>query len=114
MANAEEDLVLNKLLCGIPLDEPISTGIEITEQERAVSEQIIQAATHNWDAMKNTANDNFRVTFIHRSGKLVDLGEEWLLSIEKQTFDFLLDTIPWGFKIVKMKSMNKILKVEWG
>ena len=101
------------MLCGIPLDDPLPSSIDITEQEQEMAEQIIRAVTQNWPSMNSTTNDSFRVTFLHRPGELFSKGGDWLLRVERQTFDFFLETIPWGFTTVKMKQMDRVLNVEW-
>ncbi len=110
---AEYDLVLEKILCGMPLEDPIPQQLEITEQEKAECEQLLHAVINNWPPLKNTTIEGLRTTFLQREGRL-DLSETgWSLYVEKKTVDILFDKMPWGFSIVKLPWMKNILSVEW-
>ncbi|MEM7104657.1 MAG: contractile injection system tape measure protein [Bacteroidota bacterium] len=109
----EEELVLNKLLTGIPLEDPIPLGIDITKKETELADQIVLSAVKNWDVMKNTTVDNFRVTFLQREGRLIEEQERWVLRVDPSTYDLLLKTLPWGLGIIKLSWMEKMIHIEW-
>lgn len=109
----EYDLVLPKLLCGIPLHTPLDREIELSEEEKAEAEDMLKAAIDNWGALGSTSPDGLRGNFLVRDGKLTrtDLGR--LLQIEAQSYDLLLDRLPWGINMVKLPWMEDMLFVEW-
>ncbi|NES82912.1 MAG: hypothetical protein F6K10_16745, partial [Moorea sp. SIO2B7] len=109
----EHSLPLNKILCGIDLLEPIDTNLEITAQERAECENLLSAVIQNWSILKNTSIEGFRRAFLQRNGIVRIRDGSWLLQVERETYDILLDRIPWSIRVVKLPWMDNILYVEW-
>ncbi|MGK0364388.1 MAG: hypothetical protein ACI85O_001445 [Saprospiraceae bacterium] len=113
-ASEEHELVLNKILCGIPIDTPIEYGITITEAEAEMSDSLLKAVITQWTALKNSSLDGLRGGFLIREGKLTKRKDKWLLQVEKRTYDILLGKMPWGVSMIKISWMPKMLTVEWG
>ncbi len=111
---AEEfDVVLEKILCGMPLEEPLPPSGEITVREKSECEHLLEAVIRNWPPLKNTSVEGLRNTFLQREGRL-DLDESgWSLHIEKKTVDILLDRMPWGISKIKLPWMKNMLSVDW-
>ncbi|WP_424099673.1 contractile injection system tape measure protein [Moorena producens] len=109
----EHSLPLNKILCGIDLLEPIDTNLEITAQEREECENLLSAVIQNWSILKNTSIEGFRKAFLQRNGIVRVRDGSWLLQVERETYDILLDRIPWSIRVVKLPWMDNILYVEW-
>ncbi|WP_299409863.1 contractile injection system tape measure protein [Acaryochloris sp. IP29b_bin.148] len=109
----EHLLPLNKLMCGLDLLDPIAAHLDITELERTECNILLRAVIHNWSALKNTTPKGFRRTFLHRAGILRLYNGNWLLQIERETYDILLDQLPWSIRVVKLPWMPEILHVEW-
>ncbi|NEO70768.1 contractile injection system tape measure protein [Moorena sp. SIO3H5] len=109
----EHSLPINKILCGIELLEPIDTNLEITEQEREECENLLSAVIQNWSILKNTSIEGFRRAFLQRNGIVRIRDGSWLLQVERETYDILLDRIPWSIRVVKLPWMDNILYVEW-
>lgn len=109
----ESDLPLNKILCGIDLLEPIETSLNINNAEIEECETLLAAAIANWSILKNTSIDGLRKTFLQRDGILRIRHGSWLLQVERQTYDILLDKIPWNIRVIKLSWIDKILYVEW-
>jgi hypothetical protein len=109
----EYQLTLNKLLSGIPLQAPIVPEIDVTEQERNLVEQMLTAAISHWKAIGNTSIQGLRETFLQRDGYLSRQEDAWRLHIPKQTFDMLLDKLPWSISTIRLPWMETILRVEW-
>jgi hypothetical protein len=64
--------------------------------------------------LRNTSPDGLRGTFLIRSGKLcLRDGGDWSLQVESNSFDILLDQLPWGISMIKLPWMEKMLWVEW-
>jgi hypothetical protein len=111
--NQEQDLALNKLLCGMPFHQPVPAGIEVSEQEKKVSAELILAVLQQWDKMKNTSPAGFKATFLHREGVLQEEENAWVLRVEQKALDVLLQTLPWGLGLIKAMWMEKPLLIEW-
>lgn len=110
----EYELILPKILCNVPLEMTVESDIALTENEREEATALLQAVIRHWEVLRNTSPDGLRGTFLLRHGKvsLRDDGD-WLLQVEAQSFDILLDQLPWSISMVKLPWMEKILWVEW-
>ncbi|MGD8777783.1 MAG: contractile injection system tape measure protein [Ignavibacteria bacterium] len=111
--NPEFMLQLNKLLCGMRIDEVITSDMRVTENEKEECNQLLESIIKNWQALKNTSVQGLRNSFLERKGVLKKSGSGWTLNIEKKAFDILLDTLPWSIAIIKLKWMQQTLFVEW-
>ena len=109
----ESNLPLNKILCGINISEPIATSLDISETEIAECETLLAAAIANWSVLKNTSIDGFRKTFLQRDGIIRIRHGSWLLQVERQTYDILLDKIPWSIRVIKLPWIDDLFQVEW-
>lgn len=113
-AHPEFELVLNKLLCGLPLEDPVDFDIELTEEEISLSESLLNGVVGHWKMLGKTTTDGLRGSFLIRNGKLLKQeGNKWLLKVEEKPFDMLIDKIPWGLGMVKLSWMPHIITVEW-
>ncbi|MDP3468470.1 MAG: contractile injection system tape measure protein [Daejeonella sp.] len=112
-SNEEHELVLNKILCNIPIDEPVSAGIVLTEVERAVSGELLNAILTQWDKLKNTSPESFQASFLQRDGALSRIEDNWNLKVETRGYDVLLNTLPWGLGMIKTPWMTEFIYVEW-
>ncbi len=109
----EHELVLNKILCNIPVDEPVTLGIQLTEQEKTISSELLNAVLVQWDKLKNSTPASFQASFIQRDGGLYKVEENWNLKVEQRGYDVLLSTLPWGVGMVKTSWMTDFIYVEW-
>ena len=109
----EYDLILNKILCGISTSIPVSAGIEITEQEQTLIEQMLTSMIQHWKVLGSTSISGLRETFFQRQGWLILEEDCWRLKVKEQTFDLLLDRLPWSISLIKHGWMDKPLRVSW-
>jgi hypothetical protein len=110
----EHELVLPKMLCNIPLDQPVKTRLRLSSDEKAEAEALLKAVIQHWDALRNTSPDGLRGNFLCRAGKLSRRNaNDWLLQVERMSHDVLLDRLPWGIGIIKLPWMDNMLWVEW-
>jgi hypothetical protein len=109
----EYELVLPKILCGLTIDFPVNTNIEILEEQKSESELMLHSLIGHWPVLKDTSVEGLREAFLNRSGKLSMINEEWMLNVEQKAYDMLLERIPWTFSIIKLPWMETLLKTEW-
>ena len=112
-AAPEHELVLNKVLCGLPLSTPVPLSIELTEREREVTSQLLNGVLQNWPKLKNSSIDALREGFLVRDGYLRETEQTWDLKVEKRTLDILMQSMPWSLGTIKYSWMKKRLLVEW-
>jgi hypothetical protein len=109
----EPMLVLNKILCGLPVSAPIPLEIDLRAQEQAAIEDMLTAIIAHWKAIGRTSVAGLRESFLQREGRLVFSDDAWRLRVESKSFDMLLDRLPWGYATVKYPWMKRVLHVEW-
>jgi hypothetical protein len=109
----EYNLVLAKLLCGWPLQKPVNTGIEFTDDEKEEAQNLLTAVIEQWEILKNSSPAALQQGFLQREGKLFFRGERWFLQVEKKPIDILLGRLPWTISMVKLPWMKHLLSVEW-
>jgi len=109
----ESELALGKLLCGVPLDEPIPRDLPLAARETDAVEGLLRGMIQNWKAVGNTSVAGLRETFLQREGRLVREDEAWRLTVAPRAFDMLIDRLPWGFSIIRHPWMPAMLQVDW-
>ena len=109
----EFNLVLNKILCGIDLDEIVTTEMQPDNEIHSECEVLLNEVISHWKVLKNTSIEGLREAFLQRDGKLSKVDDGWLLQVEQKAIDVLLNHLPWGIAIIKLPWMNEMLYVEW-
>ena len=109
----ESELALGKLLCGVPLDEPIPRDLPLAPRETDAVEGLLRGMIQNWKAVGNTSVAGLRETFLQREGRLVREDEAWRLTVAPRAFDMLIDRLPWGYSIIRHPWMPAMLQVDW-
>lgn len=110
---AEHELVIGKLLCGYPLDEPLSAEIIFTEAELQEATDMLTALIQQWDKLKNTSLAALRESFLQRAGKLFIKNDSPYVQVESSSIDVLLDYLPWNLGMIKLPWVKEILRVDW-
>ncbi len=109
----EHELMLPKILCNVPLQEPVDAEAALTAGERKEAEALLRAVIGHWQVLRNTSPDALRGTFLLRPGKISRRDGEWLLQVESQSCDLLLDQLTWSISMIKLPWMEHMLWVEW-
>ncbi|MEP7253814.1 MAG: contractile injection system tape measure protein [Ginsengibacter sp.] len=109
----EHELVIPKMLCAFPLDEPVSNNILISNEELKEAEAVLQSAIAQWDILKGTSPEGLRESFLQRSGKLFMKDDQPQLQIEASAIDVLLDHLPWNLSMIMLPWMKNYLRIEW-
>ncbi len=110
---AEFDLVLQKILCGYPLEQPLTTSIKLSKKEKTYSAELLNTVLHHWESLKGTSIQGLREAFLLRKGNLELRENGWILKVEQKTLDILLSKLPWGFSTIRQPWMQNILSVDW-
>jgi hypothetical protein len=111
----EHELLLNKVLCGLPPEHPLDPVGPVTDAEEALSEQLLHALITNWEKLRNTSVDGLRQSFLLREGRLLrkESDGSWSLTVSTKAYDMLLDSLPWRFSTVRLPWMQTVLHVKW-
>lgn len=109
----EHLLILNKLLCGVPLDRPVPRDIALTDAERRAVDGLIAGMIGNWTAIGHTSVAGMRESFLQREGRITLERDAWKLLVEPRAFDMLLDRLPWSIATLRLPWMDRVLHVDW-
>ncbi len=109
----EEELVMNKLLCGLPVEEVVPTEFTPTENEIETTQQLLAAIIGHWEIISNSTPEGFRESWLWREGKLVEKEKAWELTVEQRAFDVLLDYVPFSLSPASASWMVKPINVHW-
>lgn len=96
------DLPLNKVLCGLPISHSIPDNIEITVENEAIINSLIQSAISHWDSIGNSSLNGFRGNWLIRDGILTELSDKWELIVDKRAYDILINKSPFSFSIINI------------
>ena len=106
-------LPLNKILCGLNLDEPLPSFISLSDRDKNECNELLSEIIKNWQKLGNTSVDAFREAFLNRAGIISFENNGWKLQVERKGFDVLLDALPWSFSHIKLNWMGNIIATEW-
>jgi len=109
----EQEMALNKVLCGLSVATPLDATIDLTEQERALGDALLHAMLAHWSALAGSSVEALRETFLQRDGRLEAESDRWKLKVQRKTVDVLVDQVPWSFSMVRLPWMGLPLDVSW-
>ncbi|MEY3289629.1 MAG: hypothetical protein RLZZ419_1871 [Pseudomonadota bacterium] len=109
----EYQLPLNKLLCGMELEAVFHLATPLTETEKDECNSFLAAVIEQAPILNKMSISGFRGSFLLRQGILSPRDGAWLLRIERETYDVVLDRFPWEMDWVKLPWMSTSLRVEW-
>lgn len=110
---SEKFLVLDKVLCGLAINEPITEKINVTSEEKNLIDGLLKAVINYWQAIGESSVDGLRGNWIVRDGILTEKEDRWELIVEKRSYDILLNQSPFSFSIIKLPWMAKPLYITW-
>jgi hypothetical protein len=106
-------LPLNKVLCGMELREVFDFGSPLAKLEMEECANLLQATIAQAPILRTMSPAGLQGTFLLRPGVLSTRDGAWLLRVERETYDVVLDRFPWGWTWVKLPWMEAALQVEW-
>jgi len=109
----EHLLPLNKVLCGLAAEEVFDFGDEITAREIEECTDLLAAVIRHATVLRDMSIDGFRGSFLLRKGQLRARDDHWLLRVERETYDIVLERFPWGMHLVRLPWMEAMMHVEW-
>lgn len=109
----EYEMVVAKLLCGVPFEDPFDSSQKLSEIEKNTAEELLDDVIRQWEILKNTSSSGLREAFLQRAGKYYVRNDRHYLHVENSSIDMLLDRLPWALGPVKLPWMTHMLNVEW-
>ncbi|ACU61395.1 contractile injection system tape measure protein [Chitinophaga pinensis] len=111
--HAEHSLMLNRVLCEAPWEQPLDPDIEISDADKQMAQGLLGAAMQQWSKMKNSSVEGFQASFLQREGQLWQTDEAWILRVKQRSYDIILQTLPWSYGQMRFSWLSKPLYTEW-
>jgi len=109
----EQMLSLNKVICGLPINDPVPNYLNISEENVGLLNSLLKAVISHWSAIGDSTENGFRGNWIARNGVLTAHEDKWELAVEKRAYDLLINQSPFSFSVIKYDWMPKPLHVNW-
>ena len=110
----ESALVLNKLICGAPINQYVDIAMPIEPNEiETCTSMLKNAVLKNWGSLSKSSIEALRETFLMREGILKKGYQEYVLIVKNNTVDLLMKDISWSFSIIQTAFMQERIVVEW-
>lgn len=106
-------LPLNKVLCGMDPTAVFDFGPPVAPDEAEECRRLLSAVVAHAKILKDMSLSGFRGTFLLRKGTLGTRDGAWLLRVERESYDVVLDRFPWSLNWIKLPWMESALRVEW-
>lgn len=106
-------LPLNKLLCGMAHNEVFDFATPLTAAQIEACDELLAAVIGNAPILNNMSVNGFRGSFLLRRGSLSAGEGSWLLRVERESYDLVLERFPWSWQWFKLPWMEYPLRVEW-
>jgi len=110
---AAYQLSLNRILCGMNLETIFEQDQPVSEAEIRECETLLEVVIAQVPILKNMSPCAFRGTFLIRKGVLSIRDGFWLLRVERNDFDVVLDHFPWNVNWINLPYMSQTMQVEW-
>ncbi|MGJ8744941.1 contractile injection system tape measure protein [Polaribacter sp.] len=109
----ENKMVFEKFLCGVSIHKSINRNVEISEELKEKTEDLLKAVITNWGSLNNASPDLLRYEFLQRSGKISFKEVNPKIVVERKVHDILLDKIPWTIGMCKLPWISKLIITDW-
>lgn len=110
---SESEMLLNKLLVGLPFDALVLPITPLTNEETEMAKSLMNGLIQNWPQVHNTSPVGIQDTFMQREGILRRDEVNNTLIVEKKGVDVLLESIPWNISSISLPWMSKPMHVIW-
>lgn len=109
----EYQLLLPKILCGLPPAALFDPERGLSDAERAEGDVLLEAVLKQAPGLGLISIGALRGSFLWRAGLLRPADFCWQLHVAQETHDILLERIPWNFQIIRYLWMEAPIYVEW-
>lgn len=110
----ESDLLLNKILCGFPVEAVVNVKLKITKKEKDKCNNLLEAVKEHWKEMSTSSIEALQEIFLQREAKLEFVSEDkFELWVEEKGVDILLEQLPWGIGMIQTPWMENYLHCHW-
>lgn len=106
---------LLRRLFGVSADVRFDALPTPTPEAIDLRREILRAVAAQWPGLGDTSPESVWETFVVRQGLLQTAGDDGAdhLTVEGNTYDMLLDRVPWSIATVNLPWMDRPLHVTW-
>jgi hypothetical protein len=115
---AEEALAFEldfvRTILNVSADQPVlvSAGV-LSDADRGEVDAMLRAVASHWSALGRTSVDGLRRAFLQRAGLLDEIESGYRLRVHVESFDVLLEQLPWSIATVRLPWMDRPIFTEW-
>ncbi|WP_183574348.1 contractile injection system tape measure protein [Mucilaginibacter sp. X5P1] len=109
----EGHLPVIKLLCGLELTEWVDMQTDITQDDMNEADHMLEAVIGHAPMWSGLSLAGLRQAYLQRPGILSTRDGNWLLQVERQNHDILIDRLPWSNSLIKLPWLEHLIFVEW-
>lgn len=109
----EQHTTVYKVMCGLDIHEPVAKNVDLADEDRDEAMRLLESAIEHWNRLKKTSPDGLRTSFLQRHGKLTQTCDGWRLTVEQQSIDILLRTLPWILSVIRLPWLKQPVQVDW-
>ena len=103
---------LNKLLCALPLDEPLPDWLPDSDRT-AQLDAWLDALPERLPGLQRCGVIDLRQLFLQRPGTLTQQARQWTIHVKSDASDLLLRAIPWSRQQVLLPWCACPLLIDW-
>jgi hypothetical protein len=109
----ESNLVFHKLMVGMDAGTAIPADLPLKKEEIDSCDELLNAVITHWKVLRNTSPDGLREGFLQREAKVAVGNNGFAVYVERKAQDVLLSHLPWGYSMIKLPWLEKIVHVSW-
>lgn len=109
----EHQMVFNKVLCGVPLYQPVPAKIILTAKIRRSAYEVLQAVITHWSILKCSSITQLREMYLQHNGFLERSSTGWTLRFEKSITDWLPQQVLMGVQQFSTPLGQQHISVQW-
>lgn len=113
LPHLDYQMPLEKVLCDLPLAYPMGSEIEFTDMEKEEGRQVLRSVCQYWKPLNGTSPEGLQRSFLQRHGSIAYEDNTWIVRVEGQALDILLDDLPWEISLLLLPWREEMIMVEW-
>lgn len=106
-------LILEKVLCGLPVDYLVPEEWEATPEEDEEVEGLLTALLSHWPTLRKSSVGALQRGFLQRPGEIARMDGSFIIRVEGSAMDILMHDLPWENSIILLSWLDKPIFVEW-
>lgn len=110
---AESDMLFEKFLCEVPINQTINRNITITKKQKEHVEKLLNAVNQNWGALQKGSHALLQNEYLQRMGKIEINSSGTNIEMERKAQDILLRKLSWGMGLIRLPWKKEFIYVNW-